>query len=106
MSKERARRRAVREAEAERRRIRHERVRRRAAQRRELMQRLARKRRRTGHLYPRRAFAQRLGIALVAVLAVGFVWWQVDDLATRLALSIVVAVAAPAAVVLTFDRRT
>jgi hypothetical protein len=106
MSRERAVRRAAREAEAERRRTRHERARERAARRRTLVRRLAPRRRRTGRLYARRALAQRIGIGLVAVLAVGVVWWQFEDLATRLALTVVIAVAAPAAVVLTFDRRT
>ena len=59
----------------------------------------------TGRLYARRRLAERVGIGLAAVLAIGFVWWQFEDLATRLALTIVVAVAAPAAVVLTLDRR-
>jgi hypothetical protein len=106
VSRERALRRAAREAEAGRRRMRHERARERAARRRALLRRLAPRRRRTGRLYARRALAQRIGIGLVAVLAVGVVWWQFEDLATRLALTVVTAVAAPAAVVLTFDRRT
>jgi hypothetical protein len=106
VSRERALRRAAREAEAARRRVRHEKARGRAARRRALVRRLAPRRRRTGRLYARRALAQRIGIALVAVLAVGVVWWQFADLATRLALTVVIAVAAPAAVVLTFDRRT
>jgi hypothetical protein len=106
VSRERALRRAAREAEAERRRLRHEKARERAARRRAVLRRLTPRRRRTGRLYARRALAQRIGIALVAVLAVGLVWWQFEDLATRLALTVVIAVAAPAAVVLTFDRRT
>ena len=64
------------------------------------------RRRRTGHLYPRRALRQRLGIALVALLAIGVVWWRFDDPTTRLALTIVIAVAAPAVVVLALGRRT
>jgi uncharacterized membrane protein YbaN (DUF454 family) len=81
-------------------------VRQRVTRRRALARRFAPPaRRRTGRLYARRALTQRIGIALVAVLAVGFVWWQFEDLATRLALTVVIAVAAPAAVVLTFDRR-
>ncbi|OLE24506.1 MAG: hypothetical protein AUG44_18970 [Actinobacteria bacterium 13_1_20CM_3_71_11] len=106
MSRERALRRAAREAETERRRVRHEKARERAARRRALAKRLAPRRGRTGRLYARRALAQRIGIGLVAALAVAAVWWQFEDLATRLALTVVIAVAAPAAVVLTFDRRT
>jgi hypothetical protein len=119
VSKERALRRAAREAEAQRLRTRRERAEQRRARRRALVRRLtpvtsahlaplrraARRRGHTGRLYARRKLAERIGIGLGAVLAVGFVWWQFDDLATRLALTIVVAVAAPAAVVLTFDRR-
>ncbi len=106
MSKERALRRAAREAEALRLRARRERSQERRARRQALVRRLTPPRRRTGRLYARRRFAERIGIGLGAVLAVGFVWWEFDDLATRIALTIVVAVAAPAAVVLTFDRRT
>jgi hypothetical protein len=105
MSRERAVRRAAREAAAQRLRARRERSHERRARRRALIRRLTPPRRHTGRLYARRRFAERIAIALGAVLAVGFVWWEFDDLATRLALSIVVAVAAPAAVVLTFDRR-
>jgi hypothetical protein len=106
VSRERALRRAAREAETQRRLVHHERARERAARRRVLLRRVTPRRGRTGRLYARRALAQRIGIALVAALAVGVVWWQFDDLTTRLALTVVIAVAAPAAVVLTFDRRT
>src|SRR2546423_14692467 len=77
--------------------MRHERARERAARRRALLKRLAPRRGRTGRLYARRALAQRIGIGLVAALAVAAVWWQFEDLATRLALTVVIAVAAPAA---------
>ncbi|TMM39680.1 MAG: hypothetical protein E6F99_05600 [Actinobacteria bacterium] len=106
MSKERALRRAAREAQAQRSRVRRERLDRRRAARRALVRRLTPRRGHTGRLYARRRVAERIAIGLGGVLAIGFVWWQFEDLATRLALTIVVAVAAPAAVVLTFDRRT
>jgi DNA-binding TFAR19-related protein (PDSD5 family) len=108
VSKERAQRRAVRLAEAERQRARRERSHTRKARRRALARRLTPRlrARHTGRLYARRAFAQRVAIGLTAILAVGLVWWQFDELTTRVALTIVVAVAAPAAVVLTFDRRS
>jgi hypothetical protein len=111
VSKERALRRAAREAEAQRLRARRERVAQRRAARRALVRRLSprqitERRGHTGRLYARRRTAERIAIVLGGVLAIGFVWWQFEDLATRLALTIVVAVAAPAAVVLTFDRRT
>ncbi len=104
MSRERALRRAARLAEAERERVRRSRRAGRTARRRELVQRLAQPRRRTGRLYVRRAYAQRVAIAVATVAVLAFVWWEFDDLATRLALTVLVAVAAPAAVVLTFDR--
>jgi hypothetical protein len=108
VSRERAQRRAARLAEAERQRARRERVHARRSRRRALARRLTPRRpdRRTGRLYARRALAQRVGIGLTAVLAVGLIWWQFDELTTRIALTIVVAVAAPAAVVLTFDRNS
>jgi hypothetical protein len=121
MSKERALRRAAREAEAERERVRRSRRTQRAGRRRALLRRLTPARRttrrrallrrltparRTGRLYARRGYAQRVVIALATVAVLAFVWWQFDDLATRLALTALVAVAAPAAVVLTFGRRT
>jgi hypothetical protein len=108
VSKQRAQRRAVRLAEAEKDRARRARLARRRARRRALARRLTPRLpdRRTGRLYARRAFAQRVGIALTAILAVSAIWWQFDELTTRVALTIVVAVAAPAAVVLTFDRRS
>jgi hypothetical protein len=108
VSKERAQRRAVRLAEAERDRTRRARVTARRARRRELARRLTPRLpdRRTGRLYARRAFAQRVAIGLATLLAGCLVWWRVDGLSTRIALTIVIAVAAPAAVVLTFDRRS
>jgi hypothetical protein len=128
MSKERALRRAAREAEAERERVRRSRRTQRAARRRALLLRrtparrltparrttrrrslsrwLTRAQRRPGRLYARRGYAQRVVIALATVAVLAFVWWQFDDLATRIALTALVAVAAPAAVVLTFGRRT
>jgi hypothetical protein len=108
MSRERAQRRAVRLAEAERERARRARQVARRDRRRALARRLTPRLpdRRTGRLYARRALAQRIGIGLTALLAVGLIWWKFDELTTRLALTIVVAVAAPAAVVLTFDRRS
>jgi hypothetical protein len=106
LSKERALRRAARQAEAERARARRALADRRAARRRSLLRRLTPPQRRTGRLYARRAYAQRVVIALATVTVLAFVWWEFDDLATRLALTTLVAVAAPAAIVLTFDRRT
>jgi hypothetical protein len=108
LSKERAQRRALRLAEAERDRARRARRVARRDRRRALARRLTPRRpnHRTGRLYARRALAERIGIGLTAILAIALIWWQFDGLATRIALTIVVVVAAPAAVVLTFDRRS
>ena len=108
MSKERAQRRAVRLAKAERDRARRQRTVARRQRRRSLLRRLIPRLpdRRTGRLYARRAFAERAGIGLTAILAVAVIWWQFDELTTRIALTIVVVVAAPAAVVLTLGRRS
>ena len=61
--------------------------------------------RRTGRLYPRRSRTQRAAIALVAVVLVGLIWLNFTDLGTRIALTALVALASPALIVLTLDRR-
>lgn len=108
MSKERARRRAERLAVAERQRAaRQRRSRRRAVLRR--LRRTLRPRlpdRRTGRLYARRSRGERAGIGVVAGLGVLLVWVLVDPLALRIGITAVLAVAAPALVVITLDRRT
>jgi hypothetical protein len=104
VSKERALRRAARMAEAERERVRRSRREQRAARRRALLLWLRPPRRRTGRLYARRGYPQRVLIAAGALALLALIWWQFEDLATRIALTALVAVAAPAAVVLTFDR--
>jgi hypothetical protein len=107
MSKERAARRAVRLAEAQRERAARERVAARRARRRAALRRLTPRLpdRRTGRLYARRSRAQRAGIGLVAALAVALIWLRVGDLGARIALTALVLVASPALIVLTFDRR-
>jgi hypothetical protein len=108
VSRERARRRAVRIAEATRERERRARRVARRDRRRALVRQLTPHlpNRRTGRLYARRAFAERLGIGLTALVAIGLIWWQVEGLSTRIALTIVVLVAAPAVVVLALGRRS
>jgi hypothetical protein len=61
--------------------------------------------RRTGRLYPRRNASQRALIAGVATVVLAYIWLNVDSMATRIALTILVLVASPALIVLTFDRR-
>ena len=104
MSRERALRRAARQAEVARAQAVRERRARRRARLRALRPRLPD--RRTGKLYPRRTRAQRAGIVVVAGVALALIWLEVDSMATRIALTALVAVGSPALVVLTLDRRT
>jgi fatty acid desaturase len=107
VSKERARRRALREAEVAASRA----ARLRAVQRRERRRALARRLRprlpdrRTGRLFARRTRAQRAAIAVGALTALAFVWFGLDSVATKVALSALILVATPAITVLVFDRR-
>ena len=107
MSKERAAKRAVRLAQQERERAARERRVARKDARRRIVRRLTPRLpdRRTGRLYPRRSRTQRAAIALVAVVLVGLIWLNFTDLGTRIALTALVAVASPALIVLTLDRR-
>jgi hypothetical protein len=107
VSKERAVRRAARLAQQERERAaRERRVARRDARRRVLRQLTPRlPDRRTGRLYPRRTRVQRAAIAVAAVIVVGLIWINFTDLATRIALTVLVVLASPALIVLTLDRR-
>jgi Flp pilus assembly protein TadB len=107
MSKQRALRRAARLAQAEKARAVRERTLRRRAARRELTRRLRPRLpdRRTGRLYPRRSRAQRAAIVLAAGVALTLIWLLADSLATRIALTALVAVGSPALIVLTLDRR-
>jgi hypothetical protein len=107
MSKERARRRAERQVQQERdRAARARKVARRDARRR-IVRRLTPRLpdRRTGRLYPRRTRTQRAAIVVAAVIVIGLIWLNFDDLATRIALTGLVVLASPALVVLTLDRR-
>ncbi len=108
MSKERAVRRAAREAEAAIVRAERQRVAARRAKRREITRRLrprVPKRGRVGKLYPRRSRAQRSAIVVLFGLAVLVVWLTVGDLSTRIALTIVLLIALPAIVVMALGRR-
>ncbi len=114
MSRERALRRAARQAEAEKARVRRER----AARRRMLLRRLhpgalwsvrrsvLRRRGRTGRLKPRLSRAERAAIIVGALSALVFVWLMVDGLSTRIAFTALIVLCAPALIVLTVDRRT
>jgi Flp pilus assembly protein TadB len=105
MSKERAARRAVREAEAEKIRARKAR----AARRRAVVGKLRPgrpRRRRSGRLPSALTRAERGAIIVCALTALGFVWLLVDGLSTRIALTALILLFAPAFYVLTLDRRT
>jgi Flp pilus assembly protein TadB len=107
LSKERAQRRAARIAAAEADRAARERSAARRAKRKAVLRAVTPRRpdRRTGRLAPRRSRFQRITITLLAVVALAAIWWEFDDLATRIALTALVAVAGPALIVLTLDRR-
>jgi hypothetical protein len=106
MSKERARRRAEREAVAVAERVRRERRTRRRLRRRAVARKLVPKRPgRTGKLFARRTRAQRGTIAVGVLVALILVWTLVDALLTKIGLTVFVLVATPTLVVLTLDRR-
>jgi predicted small integral membrane protein len=107
LSKERAKRREVRLAEAEAARTARQRARDRRERRRALLRRVrpALPDRRTGRLFVRRTRGQRAAVAIVALAALVLVWLGVDALSTRIALTMLIAIAIPALTVLVFDRR-
>lgn len=106
MSKERARRRAVREAEAARERL----LRQRRLARRRRTRTLVRKltpqwrRGRTGRL-ARRSRGERAAIVGLSLVALFGIWTFVDDLALRLVLVVLLLLVLPAIVVIALDRR-
>ncbi|NJP35260.1 hypothetical protein [Micromonospora thermarum] len=107
MSKERARRRAVREAEAARERVIRERRLAHRARRRALARRVTPtlRRGRTGRL-PRHSRGERAAIVVLTGAAILLIWSLVDDLALRLALVALLLLVLPAIVVIALDRRT
>ncbi|MEO3923425.1 hypothetical protein ABGB07_06140 [Micromonosporaceae bacterium B7E4] len=108
MSKERARRRAVRLAEAERERAVRARTVARRQRRRALLRRLAPRLpdRRTGRLFARRSRGERAGVVVLSAAAVIGIWLLVDDLALRLGLIALLLLVLPAVVVIALGRRT
>lgn len=107
MSKERARRRAAREAEAARLRA----ARARAVARRERRQALLRRLRprlldrRTGRLFARRSRGERAAVAVVSLAALALIWLLVADPALRVVLTVIMVLGLPAVVVIVFGRR-
>jgi hypothetical protein len=109
MSKERALRRAEREATEQAAKSARARKVARKAKQRELARRLKPrlpKRGRVGKLYPRRTPGQRGIIVLVVAAVLGLIWYEFDDITTRIALTAIVLLVLPAAVVIAFGRRT
>ncbi|MDO3704666.1 hypothetical protein Q3W71_23670 [Micromonospora sp. C28SCA-DRY-2] len=107
MSKERARRRAEREATLARERVVRQRRSARRARRRALLRRVTPtvRRGRTGRL-PRHSRGERAAIVLLTLAAIILIWSLVDDLALRLALVVLLLLVLPAIVVIALDRRT
>jgi Flp pilus assembly protein TadB len=105
VSKERARRRAERLAVLEREKAVRARKVARRQRRRTLVRNLTPQRRGTGRLY-RRSRAQRVGIAVLPVIAAVLVWLLVPDLALRIVLIAMIVLVLPALVVVVLGRRT
>jgi Flp pilus assembly protein TadB len=105
VSKERARRRVARLAEAEERRRADERRAARRARWRAVRRRLPR-RGRVGRIATRRSRAQRTVIAVVVALVLGLVWYFVDAWPLRIGAAVLCLLALPALVTLTLDRST
>jgi hypothetical protein len=108
MSKERAIRRAAREAEERKARERRARQVARRTRRREIRRRLTPtlpRRGRVGKMFPRRTAGQRALLTGVAAVLVFSIWYEFDDLGARLALTAIVVLALPAIAVLAFGRR-
>ncbi|MGC5051937.1 hypothetical protein ACLQ2S_10860 [Micromonospora sp. DT48] len=106
MSKERARRRAVREAEAARQRVLRERAAARRARRRALVRRVVPtvRRGRTGRL-PRYSRGERATIVALTLAAIVLIWLLVPDLALRVGLILLLLLVLPVIVVIALNRR-
>ncbi|MFI7077289.1 hypothetical protein ACIBO1_08345 [Micromonospora sp. NPDC049903] len=107
MSKERARRRAVREAEAARRQVVRERAMARRARRRALVRRLVptARRGRTGRLL-RYSRGERAAIVALTLAALVLIWLLVPDLGLRLLLIVLLLLVLPVIVVIALNRRS
>lgn len=105
MSKERARRRAEREALAEQARAKRERAEARRRRWRSILARFTRPSRRTAKLIPGRSMGERVFIAAIAVGLALVIWSQVEELNTRIGLTVLLVLMLPVLAVLSFDRR-
>jgi len=106
VSRERAQRRAARQAEAEQRQAQARRRATRSARWRRLRERILPRRRRTGRLSSRRNRAQFAGIAVGIIVALSVAWYAVDSWPERVAATVLALLALPAIVTLTLDRST
>ncbi|WBB54180.1 hypothetical protein [Verrucosispora sp. WMMD573] len=106
MSRERAQRRAAREAEAARQRVLRERATARRARRRALVRRVVPtvRRGRTGRL-PRYSQGERAAIVALTLAAITLIWVFVPDLALRVGLILLLLLVLPVIVVIALDRR-
>jgi hypothetical protein len=109
MSKERAARRAARETEQQAARASRARQVARRAKRREIKRRLTPtlpKRGRVGKIFPRRSASERFVIGVVFFGLLAFIWYEFDDLGTRIALTAILVLVLPAFVVIAFGRKS
>jgi Flp pilus assembly protein TadB len=105
VSKERARRRAQRLAVLEKEKAARARKVARRQRRRTLVRKLTPPTRSSGRLH-RRSRRERIGIAVVPILALVVIWLLVPDLPLRIVLTAMIVIAVPALVVLVLGRRT
>jgi Flp pilus assembly protein TadB len=105
MSKERARRRAEREAVCKQAQANRDRAELRRAKRRALVRKLTPKNRRRAWLLGRRSPGQRAAIVGVAIGLLWTVWYFVEPWPLRIAFTILAMLALPLLVVVAFDRR-
>ena len=106
MAKERALRRAAREAEAARLREKRARATARRQRRRAVVARLTPRQRRTGRLFARRSRGERAGIVVVTIVLLALIWFLVDDAALRVVLTLLTVLCLPALVIVALGRRT
>jgi Flp pilus assembly protein TadB len=104
VSKERARRRAERLAVLEKEKAARARKVARRQRRRAVVRRMTPKAGSSGRLH-RRSRGQRIGIAVVPLLAAVLIWLLVPDLALRIVLTAMIVIAVPALVVLVLGKR-
>jgi hypothetical protein len=106
LAKDRALRRAAREAEAAKLRAKRARVVARRQRRRAVVARLTPKQRRTGRLFARRSRGERAGIVVITIVLLALVWFLVDDPGLKIVLTLLTVLCLPALVIVALGRRT